>query len=309
MTVSRAVTTTDKQQQRVRKQKSRQRLKFFWRVHRTLGIFLAIGLLWLAITGLLMNHSKDMGLDRSYVNSPFILNWFDIQAPAATSSYVTTGVIVAELDGAWYWLDTRNTEEPTRAIKIAPRNGSLLGVVPQRSAAGIWYWLASTQQALLISPQGEVLESLNDWPPLATIQTMQANSAQLNAAKASAVVEQNVEVRQLGNLANADGHTAIVIELSNHSYWTSPDGLTWQQLPDGANVVWAQTIELDDVHQQALANEYLLEALSWETLLLKLHNGSALGGLGKWLLDIVGVGLCLLALSGIWLWFRTRRHR
>ena len=47
--------------------------------------------------------------------------------------------------------------------------------------------------------------------------------------------------------------------------------------------------------------------LSWERLLLDLHSGRLGGAAGVWLVDIAGLLLCILGLSGVAMWWLHRR--
>ena len=49
------------------------------------------------------------------------------------------------------------------------------------------------------------------------------------------------------------------------------------------------------------------KGVSLEQFLLDLHNGNIFKGFGKWFLDIVGIFLLLLSISGFWIWIRRRR--
>lgn len=44
-------------------------------------------------------------------------------------------------------------------------------------------------------------------------------------------------------------------------------------------------------------------------VLADIHSGRILGALGAWLADIAAVGMLFLGASGLWMWWRQRRHR
>ena len=48
--------------------------------------------------------------------------------------------------------------------------------------------------------------------------------------------------------------------------------------------------------------------LNWERALLDFHSGRLFGRAGVWLVDIAGVLLCILALSGVTLWWLHRKR-
>lgn len=52
-------------------------------VHRALGLLGAAFLALLVATGIALQHPTELGLDRTYVTSRWILDWYGIEAPAA----------------------------------------------------------------------------------------------------------------------------------------------------------------------------------------------------------------------------------
>jgi len=51
------------------------------------------------------------------------------------------------------------------------------------------------------------------------------------------------------------------------------------------------------------------EWLNWERLLLDLHSGRVFGRFGVWVVDLLALVFCALALSGITMWWLRRRRR
>ena len=56
----------------VRKPKRKKRKSRSW--HRVLGMVSALPLIWVLLTGLVLNHSEDLGLDTVELNSPLVLS-------------------------------------------------------------------------------------------------------------------------------------------------------------------------------------------------------------------------------------------
>ena len=57
------------------------------KLHRYTGLFSAVILLMLAVTGIALNHTEDLKLDEKMVNSPAILNWYKIKPPDSLKSF------------------------------------------------------------------------------------------------------------------------------------------------------------------------------------------------------------------------------
>jgi len=54
--------------------------------------------------------------------------------------------------------------------------------------------------------------------------------------------------------------------------------------------------------QRSLLDQYRGSGLSWERLLLDLHSGRLFGSVGVFIIDLAGIALLLIALSGVWVW-------
>jgi len=59
-----------------------------WRSwHRRIGVIAAGFVLIIATTGLLLNHTEDLGLDERYLQSSWLLSWYGIEESAAVQVY------------------------------------------------------------------------------------------------------------------------------------------------------------------------------------------------------------------------------
>ncbi|MGB5587433.1 MAG: PepSY domain-containing protein [Gammaproteobacteria bacterium] len=93
---------------RARGARSRSASLIIW--HRRLGLSAALFVLVLATTGLALNHTAELGLDRRYLEAEWLLNWYGIQAPAEASVFVAGSLLVTQL-GDRVYLGTRAVEE------------------------------------------------------------------------------------------------------------------------------------------------------------------------------------------------------
>lgn len=59
--------------------------KLFTAWHKKLGIFSAAFLIFLSITGVLLNHAHDLSLDSNDVNAPFLLELYGVELPEVTA--------------------------------------------------------------------------------------------------------------------------------------------------------------------------------------------------------------------------------
>ena len=69
------------------------------RAHRWAGTSLVVFVVFLAATGIVLNHAVDFGLDRKYVSSPWILDAYGMNAPGSYAGKVALGSFVVVGDG------------------------------------------------------------------------------------------------------------------------------------------------------------------------------------------------------------------
>ena len=88
--------------------------------------------------------------------------------------------------------------------------------------------------------------------------------------------------------------------------FASKDGLNWAWV-HVEDIQWSAATQLAPGEEQVVAAE-LVPGISWQRLLEDVHSGRIFGRYGPLVMDLVGVVLTMLALSGAWLFLRPR-HR
>ena len=64
--------------------------------------------------------------------------------------------------------------------------------------------------------------------------------------------------------------------------------------------------KLDGDKTAAIQKDYGDSLLSWERLILDIHSGRVLGGMGVFLVDLMAILFVLMAMTGVWIWSRRR---
>jgi hypothetical protein len=117
------------------------------RLHRWLGLASIAFVLVLSVTGLALNHAAELRLERRYVQAPWLLSWYGIEAPAPTASFVVGDHTVVMLGDRLYF-DVRELGsaglEPVGAV-----------------AAGGRIAVATPVEILLLEPSGELIERVD----------------------------------------------------------------------------------------------------------------------------------------------------
>ncbi|NOQ15880.1 MAG: hypothetical protein GQ581_02365 [Methyloprofundus sp.] len=69
------------------KQTRRSPWRILYKFHRYAGLSAGIILIMLSITGIFLNHTGDLQLDKQFVSSPAILDWYGISSPEIQSAF------------------------------------------------------------------------------------------------------------------------------------------------------------------------------------------------------------------------------
>lgn len=249
---------------------SRSRLRLLlWRWHRRLGLAAALFVLLVAVTGILLNHTSQLALMHQPVRSPWLLSLYGIQAPIISSYRLQT-------DGAAQpqWLSHLGERLYLNQRELAYCASRLRGALMLEAFAVV----ACADELLLFSSAGEVIERIG--PVYGVPQP----------------------VKGLGLCDDQ-----LCLQTPDHYYLINLEQLTWQPFQP-ATVALAQPQPLPPAIKQPLLNSYYGDAITWERVLLDLHNGRLLQ-LGPWLMDLVALSLLVLGGTGVTMWYRGQRRR
>jgi len=119
---------------------------YLW--HRYAGISSALLILILAISGLLLNHTTNLNLNRNFVNNEWLLDWYEIEPPQRALSYATERHTVTLIEDKLY-LDKKS---------INGHFESLAGAIELQNIIII----AVDTQLLLFTADGELIERFNE---------------------------------------------------------------------------------------------------------------------------------------------------
>jgi len=86
------------------------------------------------------------------------------------------------------------------------------------------------------------------------------------------------------------------------------DRMTLSDAPDrkSETIIWAQTVTPTAQQAREAGMAALGRAFSWERVLLDLHSGRILPGIGRSIADLAALALLYMCASGIILWMRRR---
>lgn len=102
------------------------------------------------------------------------------------------------------------------------------------------------------------------------------------------------------------GHVFVVTSAGRDLAFDERD-LSIEPLDAGVAPDWSDTAPLAPELADAIARQYRGPGISLERLLYDLHSGRLFARAGAFAMDLVGLLLVALSVSGLWIWLRLRR--
>jgi len=122
------------------------------RLHRSIGAAAALFVIFMVLSGIVINHANDLGLDRKHVSQPLVLDWYGLGAPDELLSFEVGGDWLS-FAGSQLYLN----EEPVLAVSGG------VGAV----ASGELMIAAGSDELLLLDRDGNLVER-QPWAPVDT---------------------------------------------------------------------------------------------------------------------------------------------
>jgi len=113
--------------------------------HRKLGIITAVFVIFLAATGMIINHANDLSLDSLSVKTPWLLNYYGIKAPNEVRFYANKKIIITD---NFVWLGNKLLSESNEPVIAAAKFQQ-------------FYLIVNSDQISLYSQQGELVDQLD----------------------------------------------------------------------------------------------------------------------------------------------------
>lgn len=239
----------------------RNSLIFSVRWHRRIGLLCLFFVVVLSVTGILLNHTSSLNLDSVKLRSPILATLYGLPSPEP---------LALPIAGQWLSHDGLNQLYLDQSA-IAQCQAPLLGAVFHN---GLLHVLCG-QELLLLSPDGELLESITSVLGLPT------------GAKALATHNNQLLI---------DTPTSAVIADLDSLLWTPTDSKPEQ---------WSKP-QSPPSHLRDKINTHT-PAIDLEHVLLDLHSGRLFGGLGVFVMDLTAILLIVLSITGFISWNSSRK--
>ena len=113
------------------------------KMHRSFGAAASVFVIFMVISGLVINHSNSLGLDQKRTSNPLVLDWYGLDKPSGIESY----------QAGEHWLSKAGSQlffDDTHISAIS----SMIGAVSSNNILIV----AGQDELLLIDEQGQLIE-------------------------------------------------------------------------------------------------------------------------------------------------------
>ena len=95
------------------------------RWHGRIGVFAAAFFLFLAITGITLNHIAALGLNAYRVHAPWLARWYGLTAETPAQGYTVGNDLLVGANGRWLFKDKVIAENVPEPLGIVESEGVL----------------------------------------------------------------------------------------------------------------------------------------------------------------------------------------
>lgn len=236
----------------------------FLKWHRAIGIFSAGFMLFLALSGLLLNHGHDLKLDRSFINVPALLSWYGIKTELNSNAYRFKENWVSEQENRLFW--NANPVIECDKLQDALSNQKFILTL-------------CNDKIIVLSHQGALVEIIGEFPETLL----------------------KIANDERGSLNEGFIHLKGQTKNYNLNLDTLEFSTSSEDFPESTS---ATTEDLPPSLFAEIQNQTLKHSITWERLLLDLHSGRFFGNTGVIFVDILALLFCFLSITGAWLWLR-----
>ena len=217
----------------------------------------------LSTTGIALNHVEEWGLESIYLKPGWLLRWYGEYVPKLQANYSVGDQHVTQLT-EHLLLDSQEV-----AHDVAPLQGAV--------RTSNFVIMASTSEVLIVVPEGHLVERID------------MSSDLPHGIDALAWQEQRVLYLSCSDVFQSDEDVLSVQRIEHESH--------------DHELHWSQQSEVPPEHFENIAKLYRGEGISVARLLGDLHSGRLFTRMGPLFIDLIGLLLLVLSVTGIILWF------
>lgn len=234
------------------------------KLHRRIGVSVAVFLLLFVATGVLIQHAARLHLDRSYLSAGLTHALYGLKVFESTdiktkNHWVSHAGLLLYLDG-----------KPVNSVELS----ELYGAVESQSHL----WVLGDDQLWLLMKSGAIVDQLS------VLDGLPGKARRIGRDHTGRVV-----------IGGAHGNWAANERLDR---WQAHSGeqVAWSSAEESVQAPWPM--------KQAVLEHASAHLISWERLLLDLHSGRLFGPVGVVIADAASLLLLFLIATGLILWAR-----
>lgn len=241
--------------------KRKNRLPLYYKIHRYLGLAVALFLIWLAVSGILLNHTETLKLDESRVNNAVVDKLYGVKKPQLGHTF--------KLKHGWLLKYGDNIL--LNEIILMRHTEEVLGALQTDQLIAV----ASPQQVILFSAEGELIDNLSAPEP----------------------------IQRLGQQAGL-----IIVQSATKNYALNDELTDW--IETTTTPIWINASTPPQTLLSNLQKTFNGEGPTLEQVILDAHSGRLFKQMGVYLVDLVALLTILLTVIGVYLWLaRIRRQK
>jgi hypothetical protein len=248
--------------------KRKKKSNWLWLLllHRYTGLTAAFFAILLSVTGILLNHTQELALNKNYASASWLMQMYGIKTPEVSQVYTV------KINEKMHWIMAfdGNAYLDQHALSCkAPLVGAFY--------ANEMLLIANATQLCLFTAKGEMIDVL--------------------------LLENEQPIKRIGQQQSYD--KAFIIDSSaglfivNDEYTALLPADTALSITD---TVWSKSSVAPDAVTALLLKQHKGEGLPWERVVLDLHSGRIVGLAGVYFMDFIALLLIFLSLSGVTLW-------
>jgi hypothetical protein len=235
-------------------------------LHRRIGLVVIWLVLWLAITGVLLNHSNDLNLDGIALKYSWLQKLYGLESEPSTMAYPMGGDWLLALPGAYY-LEGQIIEEDY---------GQLIGGLKLKDSS----LLVTNESVVVLDQNAEVLEVLG------VFHGLEGEFLKVGLYRGQPLLKTSKEY-----------YLASMGLLEWGPFSQSSAEVKWSTLKPMPEILLNKIRELERSDRPAV---------SLERVILDLHSGRLFGRLSWLFMDIFALLLITGSISGFVIWFKLR---
>lgn len=250
-----------------RKNKSAWAILYRW--HRYTGLLISAFIIALVVTGIVLNHTDELKLDKRFIDSEWMLDWYKLKNPLEFLSFQISGHRITQVDDQVYFdssLLSRNAKK-------------LCGVIETHGL----FVIAFPYLLILLTPHAEIVEQI-------PMKEFVSKALEIPSERNGAVCA--IGTNDLGN---------VYYRTDGRLIYSDDNLLSWKQA-DSRLVRWSKPTTLPESIKTELSLDYRSNIVTLERVFLDVHSGRFFGRFGVYVIDFVALLLTFLATSGCLIW-------